>query len=1194
MQKVLIIGLGGSGGKTLAFLMDELKVRLGDEWEGRLPACWKFIHIDVPTQADGQGANLATPVREQGGTYVGLAHDSNLSYSSYDNLAMDVLQKQRPAALDLAVRWRPIPSQADAIDVNGGAGAFRAVGRMVTVARAEGIYAALRSAVQALNSVQANEDLDTLAAQIKAPAAKTTPPLVFMVSGLAGGSGASMVLDVADMLRGLSKHDGFDGEHTSAFLYTADVFKSLKLSSAGPGSLATISELIGAMSRQGEPWNSKEWEALGIGSASLPRAQGRGPHMIFPVGAKTAGIPFGETPEDVYRGFARMLSPLFIDDHIQKDFYYYVTVNGPQDVVDSGDLTGLAVDPISKRVYPSHFAGWGSAVLSMGRERYTEYSAQRVAREAVEVLVNGFVDQDFIDKKINLQQAIQRGVEAVYPSFLDIAGLSLVTSTDGVPLVQAIIPTQARNAFASARTVELAVEFSGRTGEITAGALANFFTRNMPGIKSAAVNEGLKSISVWAAEVQRNVEDAFLNIAAQRGLRVANECLKNLVSDFNRIQVDLETKTATSPPTLEKTLQDGIASARKLGRAPVANGGQFAANFMNAYAVELGKQVIRDGCTSLAAILGDFSKNFIVPLIDKSNAVLAELEYELGRDTKSVVTAAYREAPVSQWPVGSESVPRHFNPAVNEVLIDGVDKFPAFFDAHVTKAVVPFIGDSVREAARQVITRTRLDRAESGRGFESVVGWNWKRTALDSHPNINRTKSWQPKELSMVDGRPQSVASFELSLGYKDILGLARTWVNLPACPFRQHGEEGIAEWLSPKSELSSQEAAERRQKLQQKLNQAITLASPLVEIDSELVSAVHGPSKLGIVYSFSAVPFDSTHPILSDLLNSWASTNSGATNAANLKEAASGSTDKSEIFILGQTFRPYLPLVFKSLTQPIRDEWSSAISSPNNRFWQWRRARPLRQFVPISQRHLAAFIQGWTVGRITGLIQLSDANDGANGKVVRVHDAADGAWLEFPRKLLGSDSLGVKSNAPGQDEASWNVPAILLESLPLAMAHCQGQNLSPISPYLAVMNLGYSLKVAPESEAEPVGGPGNVLNALDTWFTHGSTSGFQSQIEPAQGSSPEERRQNAKTWLEKIATYMQNLATSNITLQNFYSVNREYEIAPEVINACRVVIRELERDDLGSANDGDNPTATTLGATSTPSIVSGGDAVEG
>ena len=58
MYKICVVGLGGSGGKTLQFLMDQLGSELAKRgWaEDHLPRCWEFVHLDVPPQPDGVGA----------------------------------------------------------------------------------------------------------------------------------------------------------------------------------------------------------------------------------------------------------------------------------------------------------------------------------------------------------------------------------------------------------------------------------------------------------------------------------------------------------------------------------------------------------------------------------------------------------------------------------------------------------------------------------------------------------------------------------------------------------------------------------------------------------------------------------------------------------------------------------------------------------------------------------------------------------------------------------------------------------------------------------------------------------------------------------------------------------------------------------------------------------------------------------
>ena len=57
MHKVLVVGCGGSGAKTLAYMMDQLKTTLAERLPDRydspkdveLPRAWQFVSVDVPT-----------------------------------------------------------------------------------------------------------------------------------------------------------------------------------------------------------------------------------------------------------------------------------------------------------------------------------------------------------------------------------------------------------------------------------------------------------------------------------------------------------------------------------------------------------------------------------------------------------------------------------------------------------------------------------------------------------------------------------------------------------------------------------------------------------------------------------------------------------------------------------------------------------------------------------------------------------------------------------------------------------------------------------------------------------------------------------------------------------------------------------------------------------------------------------------
>jgi hypothetical protein len=72
MYKFLVVGCGGSGGATLAYMMDQLKSELAAHGIDRLPAGWQFLHIDVPNAPDTREGGVDS-VAAAGGRYISTA-----------------------------------------------------------------------------------------------------------------------------------------------------------------------------------------------------------------------------------------------------------------------------------------------------------------------------------------------------------------------------------------------------------------------------------------------------------------------------------------------------------------------------------------------------------------------------------------------------------------------------------------------------------------------------------------------------------------------------------------------------------------------------------------------------------------------------------------------------------------------------------------------------------------------------------------------------------------------------------------------------------------------------------------------------------------------------------------------------------------------------------------------------------------
>ena len=128
LRPFLLIGVGGSGGKTLRIVRHELQRRLVEHgWEGSFPAGWRFLHIDVPSVADGDDPDL--PPQLPRAEYAGLV-TTGVNYRNIDSALAGV---GRTEVGDWIAGWRPDATQV-MVPVEKGAGQFRVLGRMLTLA----------------------------------------------------------------------------------------------------------------------------------------------------------------------------------------------------------------------------------------------------------------------------------------------------------------------------------------------------------------------------------------------------------------------------------------------------------------------------------------------------------------------------------------------------------------------------------------------------------------------------------------------------------------------------------------------------------------------------------------------------------------------------------------------------------------------------------------------------------------------------------------------------------------------------------------------------------------------------------------------------------------------------------------------------------------------------------------------------
>ncbi len=102
MRRFLVVGCGGSGAVTLAYMMDQLRSDLAAVGVDRIPGGWQFVSIDVPTAPEA-GPDGLDNVRDQGGFYFGSGPQGD-SYAVLDNALTNQLTAKQ--SLDEIATWR--------------------------------------------------------------------------------------------------------------------------------------------------------------------------------------------------------------------------------------------------------------------------------------------------------------------------------------------------------------------------------------------------------------------------------------------------------------------------------------------------------------------------------------------------------------------------------------------------------------------------------------------------------------------------------------------------------------------------------------------------------------------------------------------------------------------------------------------------------------------------------------------------------------------------------------------------------------------------------------------------------------------------------------------------------------------------------------------------------------------------------
>lgn len=1038
LRKFLIVGLGGSGGKTLRYLKQFLEEKFDElGWDEGMPEGWQFLHIDTPAHQDSP-VLPGSPGLLDPGEYLPLT-SPGINFEA-------IVESLQGKGQDFA-GWLVDPRYMN-IPIATGAGQYRAVGRIIGLYYTDRIKKRLEDKQRALMSPGAASQLDGLATRFSGDrmSGEAPPPVAIVVSSLAGGTGAGILTDVCDILRA----DGTRWlDESIGILYSADVFSDLSpAASRGiqPNTAAATAELLHGY--------------FGDGSFVPPGGgaiqQRSGPAFPYLVGhANTKGVSFGDQVA-VYQFMARCLAAVMTDRHIQDDFTVYMTTNWRASAGKFPGDSNAWLLPAPR--YQGALQALGFAEVDLGVGRLRTYAEQRITRDAVEWLLDGHMKlagDQFDYAKATVDEVVEGLADQAFTRFLNLCKLN----ERGREHNQILDAIQVPEAELQAQCTRVArgVNDEGQDyfgSKASVGDWVDFIVDEITARRTAVLKrmeDRLRDACLeWVEKTPDRILEVLGETLAEYGARVVLKLLGRTNAEMDHVRGELHAERQEEL-TLSEHLRSDVSNAIGVSRGSLSAESESVRRAIGA-AIQTGI-VHRYNAEhrGLAARLAEELRSEVLePLIRALRHATDEL--------RVAVDAARSDAgstPIEDWPrhdpPSDQRIPDSLKPGKSFKAVIDPDDFPNLFDdLTIRSSGQDGKADAWRSVRRTVISGD-ADPGSSGRWIET-----------DS--------KWSSPDWLTVDTAP-SKASFTVYVSRDDLLGRSRAWLDTDGSAWKSFLSQGLRGYLSDR--VPPIERAPREERFLNALEAAFEAAEPLASVDLEMLPKVHPGSGLRFRPYTSPIPVVGL-PVEKRVRDFLVGRFKDIQD--NYQEEVDRALDQSEretrVAVYASLGGALHPMVFESLNKPIADAWERARRNRSLiNFWEARRSRLLWMGVPIPRPALHALVRGWFIGRLLGLIRI----EGNNAALA----TQDGPF-RFDTML------------PVQGRQPVAFLATLLEALPLAVpvAVHRRQPETYLKPYAQLIEWGS------EPDALDIESFLRPSQVLSDWLEDGTTPGGRPTVE--------------------------------------------------------------------------------------------------
>jgi hypothetical protein len=815
------------------------------------------------------------------------------------------------------------------------------------------------------------------------------------------------------------------------------------------------------------------------------------------------------------------------------------------DAVQSEFITYLNINPSAPSVTPSFglmpsdavsqpCSSFGYASVSLGRALFAQYAEERLAKRAVERFFRGHLERAPEGRRH--ETLIVERAERRKEVFFEATGLWEQGSGHN-QVLDALREIAAKKSALDGVAEEMRHELGKSRRSLAPSAWLESFTTAFDALVErfeAAERERIHGTAMtWVREVQPRVLGAVADAIGRDGLPVAELLLDLLIQQVRDAAEELRAAGVRFSGE-ERGLLNLTKGLFLLGEKVITSNHQALDKATTHRRDALQRRTEGDLYTFTARLLDDIADNFL----DVLRGTLQRLQPALRADVEGEYGTRVR-----QW--SARAVPPHLTSAPNEILLEPQDAFPSRLDALLAQL---FEGEGEDEAESHAVQEIITG------AWPSVDAESGEATAQDL---FHIRAWWAPANtLARPGSAPANIASVTADIGVDGIQAAAARWVRRRRGALTGFIDASLGEWLSP----DQPDAAQRATRFVSSLDLALKAAEPLVSVNATTHQAVHGgrPPEPSVI--ISPIPLATDHrayPQVSALLKSAGMTE-GNLAGAFASNALGGQVEVSTF--LGHAVHP---VVMDSVFTPVQRAWQSA---DRRRFWEFRRARQIPSFVPLSPAYQRKLVRGWLAANMLGHVPPLTVP----WSVAPLSVWAPDGRRPFPKHLLGGDvrtGVGI-------------LPA-LMESLPLALLSFAGNDTSELSAYVRLIELGGDDPML--ADLTPPAGPelvawvlrGEVTTALDGH--EGAPTPAREVAGTAAGTSAERASALSGTLRDFAEQYRTVIGGRPVTRDSTLAIGAEWEVRGLVVGAATDLAAAVEAVTAAAASGTTGPTNLTI-----------------